>query len=553
MGPATLNYQIIEETAICHKHFILDNLSGTIDFDDNEHSKSIIMKLPSEVGYIGDEVLTCRLVLTGVSSREGTVMALEEKYSTCLISLIPPPRPPTPEPEVVITMYEISDSYSEIKSITTSASRTTTLAGSNEYINNAFSSSSETLAGDKSKDSRMNLTAPAQKLRSLIRTKVLPGVRMKLAAQFNTKWERLESKTRKNASVKKQMQIAYNDFHNVVGVPEEMAECIEPVAFFQFSSGTYRVGSDKEEIYIDVRRGGGVRHAVRVGWSTRDDTAVHGENYVRKDGFIDFLPGERVKRIHIELLNRHVSKSLHFMVEFKTMEGLIWELPDGAVDYDTNYEAEIEMISVMAFNKFTQKRIAKPDELKVVHSTEDNQHTASWLAIEGGENNVDNSIAEYEIQYKQASLAANVSDEMNRIRISGLDSQIYLPGDHFKPVTDYNLRVMAIDFANNLEQTEYVNFESAKAPPNPPSKFFYDKQNEEFRFSDVDEKAETTEFEIAYCYAEDATEVHYIDLGPNDRSAKCKLEKGKNYISCIRAFNSSGVGGSKIFQIYGDE
>merc|ERR1712173_87892 len=106
---------------------------------------------------------------------------------------------------------------------------------------------------------------------------------------------------------------------------------------------------------------------------------------------------------------------------------------------------------------------------------------------------------------------------------------------------------MAIDFANNLEQSEYVNFTTAKAPPKPPTKFIYDKQAKEFRFDGVDEEAGITEFEIAYCYAEDAEEVHYIDLKPDERSAKCELEN-ENYISCVRAFNSSGVGGSKICQ-----
>lgn len=353
----------------------------------------------------------------------------------------------------------------------------------------------------------------------------------------------MQDEVRTNIQIREEMFALYEVFYNLHLVPAEMAEYIEPIAFFEFSSGNYRVGSDKHQVYIDIRRSGGVRHAVRVGWRTRPDTAVSTDNFIYKEGILDFLPGQRVKRIHIDLANRHISNDIDFTVELTSMEGLLWELPDGSVDTGRNYEANINMISKMNFVKLTNERIAKPSGLSVTHDINTNNHVGKWNEISGS-----NNIAEYEVQWRQAN-----ADNLQRLRISGLDSKVYIPGDQFEPVENYNLRLLAIDFAYNQEQTEFVNFVSAKAPPNPPKYFGYDRKNKKFYWSEVDEKADTEFFEIAYCLAENAVECEYIEEISAD-AISAEVEGGadlndNNYIAVIRGFNSSGYGPSTILQI----
>merc|ERR1712176_68221 len=458
------------------------------------------------------------------------------------------------EKTIEVAYIEYS-SYSE--ATITGSSNDLTRSGSNQSLERIDEvSKSESGSGDvfdgsgDEKDETPKLVREKtvqERFVSAVRSKLLPAIRLKLNAEFNMKWAALNQVDEQR---KAELEKLYTVFHNVNQLPENLASMIEPIAFFEFSSGEYRVGSDKSQIYIDIRRSGGVRHPIQVEWATREDSALPGQHFQYKEGLIDFMPGERTKRIYVDLDHREVSKSAFFIIEMTGFNNLLWELPEGSAETGTNYEAKIEMISKVDFAKMTNQRIEKPDGLEISHNKAANLHVARWDLPNDDPSK--NFVCEYEVQYRQAN---NKNDEVEKIRVSGLDPDVCIEGKDLEPEAAYNLRVVAIDFANQQEQTEWTPFSTSKATPLPPSVFTYDKSNKSFSWDEVDCSTHDSSsiFEIGYAPAEDAKpeDVSFlaeIDIAKTEISVD-NIDESKDYIACIRVQNESGWGYSQILQI----
>ena len=70
----------------------------------------------------------------------------------------------------------------------------------------------------------------------------------------------------------------------------------------QFTQEEYRVKESETEVFVMVERNGGAAGTVSVEYDIIGGTATAGEDYVRVDGTLTFLPGESIKAIKIPLI-----------------------------------------------------------------------------------------------------------------------------------------------------------------------------------------------------------------------------------------------------------
>lgn len=223
---------------------------------------------------------------------------------------------------------------------------------------------------------------------------------------------------------------------------------------------------------------------------------------------------------------------MQFIIELTKFEGLLWDLPADSVEFGTNYEVPVELISKINFNKLTQIRVKKPENLKV--SVENGQELVTWEMPP----DCKDAVAEYMLEYKLPS-----SDKPHKQQISGLDNKCFL--SNLKPENVYYLRILAVDFAKNMMQSEFIEFTSEKQAPNPPSLLKYEAKN--IVWDGVDESSE--KFEVSYCKLENADGVTVQTCDKNERSLVLKnLEDGAEYLVSIRAENQLGIGFAKFIK-----
>lgn len=175
-----------------------------------------------------------------------------------------------------------------------------------------------------------------------------------------------ESITFKNeTATKEEMYKMYQKFDQLDKVPEEMAHRIEPKSKFEFASGTYRVGPNRASMYVDIRRDGGLRHPVRIFWRTQDQTANATKHYCATEGHTDFLSGQRIHRIKIDLKQQaEINNDVFFTIEIYKTEGIFWNLPASSVGLGDYSEIKVVLINKMKFARLTNERIRPPTGLK---------------------------------------------------------------------------------------------------------------------------------------------------------------------------------------------
>ena len=164
---------------------------------------------------------------------------------------------------------------------------------------------------------------------------------MWLSKNFDEKWSKLKDDLKSDEALKEKTRKVAADYGMMSKLPKEMASKLEPVALFGFASAKYRVGADQHKIFIDIRRQGGLKHAVKLHWNTRENTALQGKHFDYKSGVINFMPGKKSERIWVDLLqnDRVSAQNVQFMIEITKFEGLLWGLPLDSVEYGTNYSA----------------------------------------------------------------------------------------------------------------------------------------------------------------------------------------------------------------------
>ena len=116
--------------------------------------------------------------------------------------------------------------------------------------------------------------------KNVVKNKIL--IPMWLSKNFDEKWNKLKDDTLKHdEGLKEKTRKVAGDYGMMSKLPKDMANKLEPVAVFGFASSKYRVGSDKSRVFIDVRRQGGLKHAVKLSWNTRENTALQGKHFDR--------------------------------------------------------------------------------------------------------------------------------------------------------------------------------------------------------------------------------------------------------------------------------
>ena len=271
---------------------------------------------------------------------------------------------------LIVTTFAVSDhTSSDILEVTTDASHTTLSETEQEW----------TYENDEDNEDNVFLTKTiginAARWRDIVYQKVLPKIRSNFSLQFKRNFRKLKLETQRNKSQKLFFEKQFKMFKNIHKLPDEMAVIIESPAIFQFSSSKYLVASNQKRLYLDILRTGGVRYSVRCCWGTRQRTAFSNINFVQKTGVVDFLPGQRVKRIYVDLLSEHNEEklgngnfldvdsknSINFVLELTVLDGLLWTLPETAVDYGKNYEATVEIRKVSIADEI----MAKFDEVRI--------------------------------------------------------------------------------------------------------------------------------------------------------------------------------------------
>lgn len=199
---------------------------------------------------------------------------------------------------------------------------------------------SETEINSEDEEISFNKPGDATKsFRDIVRQKIL--IPMWLSKNFDEKWSKLKDDLKSDEALKEKTRKVAADYGMMSKLPKEMASKLEPVALFGFASAKYRVGADQDKIFIDIRRQGGLKHAVKLHWNTRENTALQGKHFDYKSGVINFMPGKKSERIWVDLLqnDRVSAQNVQFMIEITKFEGLLWGLPLDSVEYGTNYSA----------------------------------------------------------------------------------------------------------------------------------------------------------------------------------------------------------------------
>ena len=100
---------------------------------------------------------------------------------------------------------------------------------------------------------------------------------------FDEKWQQLDPEIKEDNSFDELKEQA--KFFNMLNkLPLEMAHRLEPVSELKFASLHYRVGPNKDQVFIDIRRTGGLKNALRLFYSTVSETAKEGVHFEGKDG-----------------------------------------------------------------------------------------------------------------------------------------------------------------------------------------------------------------------------------------------------------------------------
>ena len=199
---------------------------------------------------------------------------------------------------------------------------------------------SETEINSEDEEISFNKPGDATKsFRDIVRQKIL--IPMWLSKNFDEKWSKLKDDLKSDEALKEKTRKVAADYGMMSKLPKEMASKLEPVALFGFASAKYRVGADQDKIFIDIRRQGGLKHAVKLHWNTRENTALQGKHFDYKSGVINFMPGKKSERIWVDLVqnDRVSAQNVQFMIEITKFEGLLWGLPLDSVEYGTNYSA----------------------------------------------------------------------------------------------------------------------------------------------------------------------------------------------------------------------
>lgn len=342
----------------------------------------------------------------------------------------------------------------------------------------------------------------SQKWRFIVNNKLIPQIRQ---SNQKKKQKTLISEAKNN---RKKVEYSINciKYKDLTNLPREFINMLEPPAVFQFASKNYQVSKSNSKIYLDILRTGGFRFPLRLSWETRSRTANQELHFVQKFGVVDFLPGQRTKKIFIELndfkklqnfddvraeeplklddnvfgahsnskistdkrrqrqqlfsLKREKSfidkKKLEFIVELQSIEGFMWKVPQISVGFGKNYEAKIEIINDDFNSRPRLDSTTVSNKIKL-------QKDDSLFSWKGAPNS--NDIAGYELQYQEYdfnptnALSSTESEAsvdqplgpIKKILISGQETSFSMDHKFFKTNQEYLMTLNVISFSD-LEQ-----------------------------------------------------------------------------------------------------
>jgi solute carrier family 8 (sodium/calcium exchanger) len=96
----------------------------------------------------------------------------------------------------------------------------------------------------------------------------------------------------------------------------------KPNAIFEFVSGMYAVSEADKKVLVTVRRGGNEQTSASCKFRTVPGTAKRDEDYVHKQGQLDFSPGETEKTIEIDIVeDKKFESTEEFYVELGPVPG----------------------------------------------------------------------------------------------------------------------------------------------------------------------------------------------------------------------------------------
>jgi hypothetical protein len=151
----------------------------------------------------------------------------------------------------------------------------------------------------------------------------------------------------------------------------------------------------------------------------------------------------------------HIKKDLQFSVKIEKIEGLLWELPADHVKFSDENQIRVTLISIMNFGRLTESRVDKPSNLEINPDEVEQQEKVTWE--EDYDDEESNAVCEYTLEYRSVH-SGEERAVVHRHALSGLDTMCFLSSSDLMPDSRYFMRLLAIDFANNREQTEYIEF-----------------------------------------------------------------------------------------------